>query len=172
MWPSLGRLGRGGRGETTASVGVPTSPYEVQPTGRGNSYFRGGSNYFAQAGLAPQPPGLDPRAQALSEPTSASVSVVEAKPRPPTWRELLGGLRPLGHPGVDLDAPAWEEPRPRKPIVQNGFEYATQADAEAARQVVDPASEWARIREREGPPPRDYGTTDGFVYWSAIEYPL
>ena len=82
-------MARGWRGEHRRDVGVPASPYEVQPSGRAPVSPIGES----------KPPGLDPRAQALSAPTSARLAapepVAEAQPprRLPSLQEWLGGRK-------------------------------------------------------------------------------
>ena len=88
--------------------------------------------------------------KALSEPTGAPVSASSREDEPrrlPTLAELLGGMRQ--HPlqvGYDPNRyphpPEWARPPARPPVIQNGYSYASEKEAAAARQVIDPTAEW------------------------------
>jgi hypothetical protein len=107
--------------------------------------------------------------RALSERTGAPVAPSEAKPkvpRPPTWLELLGRRPcPILAFGIDENDLAWPIPREPEPLISVGGRLLTKKEVEAGQAVVDPSSEWARLKALEPWSPPCY-TTDGFIYSS------
>jgi hypothetical protein len=70
---------------------------------------------------------------------------IEDSYRPPSWRELLGGLFPLGRPDVvDLDAYAWAAPKEPTRIWHGGRPYTSQADLDASQRPEDAREAWER----------------------------